>query len=135
MLKKLKSIILDDTFYIAILLVVVAVGSFGLGRLSLNTQVQDQSATVTLSTPPSTLKASSTDKALVATTSSSQPAPLAPSDVVDAAKNFVASKSGTKYHKITCAGAKQIKDTNKLFFATEEEAKASGYTRAANCKF
>ena len=50
-------------------------------------------------------------------------------------KNFVASKSGTKYHALTCPGAKQIKESNKIFFAAETDAEAAGYTRAANCKF
>lgn len=47
---------------------------------------------------------------------------------------YVASKTGTKYHLPTCAGAKQINEENKLWFSTKEEAEAAGYTPATNCK-
>lgn len=47
---------------------------------------------------------------------------------------YVASKSGTKYHLPTCAGAKQIKEENKIYFNTKEEAESAGYTPASNCK-
>jgi len=46
---------------------------------------------------------------------------------------FVASLKGTKYHRLDCAGAKTIKEENRVFFATEEEAKSAGYTPAGNC--
>jgi hypothetical protein len=48
-------------------------------------------------------------------------------------KVYLASKSGTKYYLPTCAGAKRIKDENRVWFATVEEAKAKGLTPAANC--
>jgi methylphosphotriester-DNA--protein-cysteine methyltransferase len=47
---------------------------------------------------------------------------------------YVASKNGTKYHLPWCGSAKQIKEENKVWFATKEEAEAAGYTPAANCK-
>ncbi len=47
---------------------------------------------------------------------------------------YVASKSGTKYHLPTCSGAKTISETNKVFFASKEDAEAAGYAPAANCK-
>lgn len=48
--------------------------------------------------------------------------------------NYVASKNGKSYHLLICPGAKLIKEENKIFFATEEEAKAKGYAPAKNCK-
>jgi len=47
----------------------------------------------------------------------------------------VASKKSTsgKYHFLWCPGAKQIKEENKLFFNSEEEAIAAGYSLAGNC--
>ncbi len=42
--------------------------------------------------------------------------------------NFVASKSGTKYHPIEgCSFADRIKPENKIYFSTEKEAQAAGY--------
>lgn len=46
----------------------------------------------------------------------------------------VASKSGSKYHYPWCGGAKQIKEENKIFFNSPQEARNAGYTPAANCK-
>ncbi len=48
--------------------------------------------------------------------------------------NYVASKSGTKYHLPWCSGAQRIKEENKVWFKTKAEAEAAGYTPAANCK-
>ncbi len=47
--------------------------------------------------------------------------------------SVVASKSGTKYHLPDCPGAKQIKESNKISFASVSAARAAGYTPAANC--
>ena len=46
---------------------------------------------------------------------------------------FVASKNGTKYYLPTCSGANRIKEENKIWFASIEEARSQGYTPAANC--
>jgi len=43
-------------------------------------------------------------------------------------ENFVASKSGAKYHPTeNCQWADRIKPENRIFFSTEEEAQAAGY--------
>lgn len=49
-------------------------------------------------------------------------------------KLFVASKNGSKYHYPWCSGAKRMKEENKIWFATKEEAEKAGYAPAANCK-
>jgi len=46
---------------------------------------------------------------------------------------YVASKSGKSYHLPWCSGAKLIKEENKIWFSTKEEAQARGYTPAGNC--
>lgn len=47
--------------------------------------------------------------------------------------NYVASKNGTKYHLPWCSGAQRIKEENKIWFETREEAEKLGYSPAANC--
>ncbi|TSC60055.1 MAG: Extracellular nuclease [Parcubacteria group bacterium Gr01-1014_107] len=47
---------------------------------------------------------------------------------------LVGSKNSDKYHFPWCSGAKRIKEENKVYFASAEEARASGYTPASNCK-
>ena len=46
---------------------------------------------------------------------------------------YVASKNGTKYYSTGCSGAKRIKDANKVFFETANDAEAQGYSRASGC--
>lgn len=58
-------------------------------------------------------------------------APLATSSPLG---QFVASRSGTKYYLPWCAGVDRITDPNKIWFQTEDEAIAQGYSAAANCK-
>lgn len=47
----------------------------------------------------------------------------------------VVSKKSTskKYHFLWCAGAKQIKEENKIYFSSEKEAISAGYNLASNC--
>ena len=119
MLEKLKSLLADDALYFALLLVLVGVVSFGLGQRSVAGQsgggpAASLPAGVTFSQAP--------------TTTAVQPAPTpTPADQV------VASRSGTKYHRLDCPGAAQIKDTNKVYFDSPALAQAAGYTPAANC--
>lgn len=46
---------------------------------------------------------------------------------------YVASKNGTKYYLPSCGSSKRIKEENKVWFKTKEEAEAAGYGPAANC--
>ena len=47
---------------------------------------------------------------------------------------FVGSKNGTIYHLSSCSGASRIKEENKIWFSSKEEAEGLGYTPAKNCK-
>ncbi len=49
-------------------------------------------------------------------------------------ENYVASKTGKAYHLPWCSGARRIKDENKIWFNTKEEAENAGYKPASNCK-
>jgi hypothetical protein len=53
--------------------------------------------------------------------------------LVPAEGKYLASKNGKKYYLPSCSGAKRIKDENKVWFATLEDAQAAGLTPAANC--
>ena len=54
--------------------------------------------------------------------------------VITSSGTVVGSKNSTKYHYPWCAGAKQIAPQNLITFNSIEEARAKGYTPAANCK-
>jgi len=48
--------------------------------------------------------------------------------------SYVASKSGAAYHYPWCSGAQRIKEENKIWFTSKEDAEAAGYRPASNCK-
>ncbi len=47
--------------------------------------------------------------------------------------SIVASKSGTKYYYTWCSGVARIKEENKVYLNTVEEARAKGLTPASGC--
>ena len=47
---------------------------------------------------------------------------------------FVASSRGKKYYPIWCSAAKSLSPANKIYFNTEDEATAKGYTKSSSCK-
>lgn len=66
----------------------------------------------------------------------SLPAAAAAAPTIEAAPStgaYVGSRNGTKYHLPACPGAKRIKEENRVWFATKEQAAAAGYAPAANC--
>ena len=56
-----------------------------------------------------------------------------PGTVPEAEGQFVASRTGTKYYLPWCGGADRISDANKVWFASEAEARAAGYAPASGC--
>lgn len=120
MLKKLKSFIADDAGFSAVLIVLVGVLSFGLGRQSVLPDTPRNSAPAAVSV---------TERALPAL-QAANPADITTSN---ADLQVVASKSGSKYHLPECPGAKQMKPENEVWFASRAAAEAAGYTAAANC--
>lgn len=131
MQEKLKSWLRNDQVFYGILLVLVGFGSFALGRLSVAPVAVGQASGVAFieAEVPSVL-----GQGLVVS-SDRQPADakLPGQESTQTFLSVVASKSGTKYHLLSCAGAKQIKPENLITFKSREEAERAGYTPAANC--
>ncbi|MEI8339672.1 MAG: hypothetical protein WCF94_03330 [bacterium] len=113
--------------FIIVAFVLVAVISFGLGKLS----------SFETKRPPlifghdESLVAEIDVKGQVQTTVSSNSTP--PNGQTVGSEVVVASKTGKKYHYPWCAGAKQISEANKITFQTFAAAKAAGYEPASNC--
>jgi len=106
------------------LIILVGIGGFGIGRLSMqengNQEVKILSASVI---------ESGVGQASGASSESSFEVPT-----LQEGGQVVASKSGTKYHYPWCSGAKSIKEENKIYFDSVEAARAAGYLPAGNCK-
>jgi hypothetical protein len=112
MLSKIKNFIKSyekDVILVAVV-ILVALISFGLGRLS---KIKEGRA-------PITIQNLSTDK--VNTQNNTKDGAV------------VASKNGTKYHYPWCSGAATIKEENRITFNSTEEARQAGYLPASNCK-
>lgn len=109
-------------FWPIIIILAASAASFGLGRLS---AIDDADSEV-LYVPAATLQA----EVLKNTLSND----LKEAGVISQNGSFVASKNGTRYYFPWCSGVKQIKEENKVWFQTKEEAEKAGYTPAQNCK-
>ena len=103
--------------YIVLLIILVGLASFGLGRLS---KIEQERPPVTITNAFPEVAEVEEGSVLPAAT--------------QAQGQFVASRNGTKYHFPWCPGAQQMKEANKIWFATREDAEQAGYTPAANCK-
>lgn len=113
MTEKLKSFLENDSYFYVLLILLVGVVSFGLGRVSMVDFSRD---TVT---DPQIVMIEPLESNISLQNNGSVP--------------VVVSKSGSKYHLLDCPGAKQMKEENKIEFESIEVAQAAGYTPAANC--
>lgn len=103
--------------YMIALILLASASSFGLGRLSKTgggeaVQIDYQA------------------QSLVANTASAVSTPKVTSP---SSKAFVASRKGKKYYPAGCAGAASLKEDNKVFFSTEAEVEAAGYSKSSGC--
>ncbi len=124
MFEKLKSVLPSDHVFLLLVIVLLGVGSFGLGRLSVTTSTEPVATQPRVVITPGATLGQQGDAVISAVPASVPPAP---------AQLVIASRSGTKYHLPTCPGAKQIKPENRIEFASPTAAAAAGYTPAANC--
>ena len=122
---KIKPI--ENELFIALVIISVGFISFDLGRLS---KIRENKTPITIEN----LGAVSAPAKLKETEFRVAPAAETRFQNNQEDKLFVASKNGTKYHYPWCSGALNIKEENKMWFSTKEEAEKSGYTPASNCK-
>lgn len=126
--------IYEKDIFIFFLIITTGFLGFGLGRLSRifenKTPIRIENAT-----DASLINSLSQNNA----TSNPEAAPHGRKDLSNeieqnTEKNFVASKNGTKYYFPWCEGINKIKEENKVWFSTKEEAVKKGYEPARNCK-
>jgi hypothetical protein len=110
-----------QTVYLGLLVLLIAVTSFGFGRLSATQPLKPGLRVVY----PEGMQPQMAGVAGAAAAGS-----------VEASSHgqVVASKSGTKYHLLSCPGAQTIREENKIYFESAQDARAAGYEPAANCK-
>lgn len=113
-----------------VIIILVAASSFGLGRLSVAGKAKEP---VTVSYFENQVAGVSLAASSTSTMQSTESVKVPVASPAEAGE-VVASKKGTKYHYPWCGSAKTIAEENKIYFKSIEEARAAGYTPAANCK-
>jgi len=116
--EKVKTLFSGD-LYLVLIILLVGLASFGIGRLSVE---ESRHESIRIEYPAH-------GKTVEQVASAARPVPSAESSE----GKYVASKNGTKYHLPWCASAKRIKEENKIWFDSVEEAQKAGYAAAANC--
>lgn len=107
---------IPDDLFLGLIIILVAFGSFGLGRLS---KIEGSKTPVRFENIPTE-------------TTSEKVRPFSSASVPDT--QLVASKNGTKYYYSWCSGVGKISPANLVHFGSKEEAEARGYTASAGCK-
>lgn len=118
---------IKENLFLISLIVLVALLSFQLGRIS-----KDAGQPIQLD-KASIQEIFNSDSNLRITSESTNEKKNGGEERIDF--RVVVSKKSTsgKYHFLWCAGAKQIKEENKIYFNSEEEASTAGYSLAGNC--
>ena len=106
-----------------VIVILVGLGSFELGRLS---KENSSSGIKILSdnTVPSLENSNILQNDVISTTANSN----------SINKTFFASNRGSKYYPISCSACKTIKQENRVWFATGEEAERAGYELSSACQ-
>ena len=118
---------IGEEWLIVLIILLVSLISFGLGRISV---FYGDTGSIEVLYPKdaqggAVYQSMSKEEAEQALREKGLPAP---------GGQYVASKTGSKYHFPWCPGAQQMKEENKVWFESKESAEAAGYTPAANCK-
>jgi len=123
-MEKIKQFIESDKgkdILVVIIIILVGLGSFELGRLSKNSQnngikieYPGQEANVIESLNQNSSNLENFEKSV--------------------SGNFFASNRGTKYYSISCSAGKTIKEENRIYFNTSTEAQNAGYELSSACR-
>lgn len=110
---------IKDDLFIVILIFLVGLSSFGLGKIS---SLEKRKVPISILNAQESIYVS-----------------VSESIQIDKKENttekgiVVASKSGTKYYYPWCSGVVRIKEENKVWFNSIEEARSRGLTPASGC--
>lgn len=126
-MEKIKSIIINwiesekgKDILTVVIVVLVGLGSFELGRLS----KEDGNSGIKIEYP-------NQDASVVSTTKNTEIVKIQTSN--SNGKNFFASSKGSKYYSLGCSAGKIIKQENRVYFVTGEEAQKAGYKLSDSC--
>lgn len=107
-----------------LIVILVGLASFGLGRLSKSNP--EAGIKIEYQVPQ--------ESNVISSTNGTSSALLSTKTITKVGEAFFASKRGSKYYSIGCSGGKTIKQENRIYFSTEEEAERAGYELSSTCK-
>jgi hypothetical protein len=116
---------------ISIIILLVAIGSFFLGRISAKNEGGARNVSIVESATGLPINTSSYLSNSQYQNKSSYKSTLGNSS--GAKGMYVASKNGKLYYTADCKGAERLSEKNKIWFNTEEEAVNAGYEEALSC--
>ena len=135
---KIKGIIDIDNTTIMCLLVVILVGisSFGLGRLSTvdNKDMSGNNEIILENNNTNIVKGEIGKSVKVDSSQQIVDGNIQQIQKIQKEKLYVASKNGKLYYGINCSGASRIKEENKVWFASKVDAEKAGYSISTSCK-
>ena len=120
---------------IVLIVILVGLGAFGLGRLSKDSS----SSSVQTEYPNGALEQTINQGANVISAINEESG----GDVIttktattttNTGKNYFASSRGKKYYPVECSAGKSLKQENRVYFATASDAEKAGYTLSSSCK-
>lgn len=128
-MQKIKQFIESDggkDILTVLIVILVGLASFGLGRLSKN----NSNAGIKIEYPSQLNQASNAISGI-------QSPELTPTinQIIQnsGGKSYFASRIGSKYYSIGCSAGKNIKQENRIYFPSTDEAERAGYERSSSC--
>ncbi len=116
---------------IVIIVILAGLGSFELGRLS----KENESSGIKIEYPSQDFSQASNAIASLENSNILQNDKIsAMGNSSFASKTFFASSRGTKYYSIGCSAGKTLKQENRIYFSSREEAEKAGYELSSSCK-
>lgn len=134
-MNKIKALeLLDkDGIMMYLILILVAISSFFLGRLSVDTIDKSDSVQILTSNinPSSVISSSYSAKAIVNNVPNKVDIVASPQNAV--LHKYIASKNGKLYYRVGCGAGKRIVAQNQVFFSSAELAERAGYKPSSSC--
>ncbi len=116
-----------------LIVILVGLGSFGLGRLSKGSTEGQFKVLYPSQSAQNAFSEVNLDNT-AQTSKIGVSSDLASSSTSKSSGNFFASKRGHKYYPVDCSAGKTIKQENRVYFETREEAEKAGFTLSSSCQ-
>ena len=133
-MEKIKSFIQTEKgkdIMVMIIVILVGLCSFELGRLSKDTKNEG----IQVEYPNEEVKQEANAISALSNSNILQNDKMSQTvNTNTSSKNFFASSRGSKYYSVGCSAGKSIKQENRIYFETKEEAERAGYALSSSCR-